>query len=120
MATFEIGEHDFLLDGHPHQIISGALHYFRVHPAQWADRIHKARLMGLNAIETYVAWNFHSPEPGRFDTDGPRDLGRFLLEGLARGAMTYDEPERRERLLAIVKRAVRMLNRKGDVHDLWE
>ncbi len=78
MATFEIGEHDFLLDGHPHQIISGALHYFRVHPAQWADRIHKARLMGLNAIETYVAWNFHSPEPGRFDTDGPRDLGRFL------------------------------------------
>jgi AcrR family transcriptional regulator len=48
-----------------------------------------------------------------------RDLGRFLLEGLARGAMTYDEPARRERLLAVVKRAIRMLNRKGDVHDLW-
>jgi beta-galactosidase len=78
MARFEIGEHDFLLDGQPHRIISGALHYFRVHPGQWGDRIHKARLMGLNAIETYVAWNFHSPEPGRFDTDGPRDLGRFL------------------------------------------
>jgi AcrR family transcriptional regulator len=49
-----------------------------------------------------------------------RDLGRFLLEGLARGAMTYDQDARRERLLAVVKRAVRMLNRKGDVHDLWE
>lgn len=48
-----------------------------------------------------------------------RDLGRFLLEGMARGAMTYDEKARRERLLAVVKRAVRMLNRKGDVHDLW-
>ncbi len=48
-----------------------------------------------------------------------RDLGRFLLEGLARGAMTYDEPARRARLLAVVKRAVRMLNRKGDIHDLW-
>lgn len=48
-----------------------------------------------------------------------RDLGRFLLEGLARGAMTYDEPARRARLLAVVKRAVRMLNRKGDVHELW-
>ena len=29
MATFEIGERDFLLDGQPYQIISGALHYFR-------------------------------------------------------------------------------------------
>jgi AcrR family transcriptional regulator len=48
-----------------------------------------------------------------------RDLGRFLLEGLARGAMTYDEEGRRERLLSVVKRAVRMLNRKGDVQDLW-
>ncbi|MDB5423547.1 MAG: hypothetical protein JWQ29_963, partial [Phenylobacterium sp.] len=26
---------------------------------------------------------------------------------------------RRERLLAVVKRAVRMLNRKGDIVDLW-
>ena len=53
----------------------------------------------------------------RFQTS--RDLGRFLLEGLAKGAMTYDEAARRERLLAVIKRAVRMLNRKGDVHDLW-
>src|SRR5258705_4635142 len=49
----------------------------------------------------------------RFQTS--RDLGRFLLEGLAKGAMTYDEQARRARLLAVVKRAVRMLNRKGDV-----
>lgn len=53
----------------------------------------------------------------RFQTS--RDLGRFLLEGLARGAMTYDEEARRERLLAVVKRAVRMLNRKGDIQELW-
>ncbi|WP_431837472.1 glycoside hydrolase family 35 protein [Cellulomonas sp. Y8] len=78
MPTFEIGDTDFLLDGRPHQVVSGALHYFRVHPEQWADRIRKARLMGLNTIETYVAWNFHAPERGRFDLDGPRDLGRFL------------------------------------------
>lgn len=53
----------------------------------------------------------------RFQTS--RDLGRFLLEGLAKGAMTYDEAARRERLLAVVKRAVRILNRKGDGQDLW-
>lgn len=53
----------------------------------------------------------------RFQTS--RDLGRFLLEGLARGAMTYDKDDRRERLMAVVKRAVRMLNRKGDTQELW-
>jgi AcrR family transcriptional regulator len=53
----------------------------------------------------------------RFQTS--RDLGRFLLEGLARGAMTYDETARRGRLLAVVKRAVRQLNRKGDLQELW-
>jgi AcrR family transcriptional regulator len=53
----------------------------------------------------------------RFQTS--RDLGRFLLEGLAKGAMTYDQQARQARLLAVVKRAVRMLNRKGDVHGLW-
>ena len=53
----------------------------------------------------------------RFQTS--RDLGRFILEGLARGAMTYDIDARRERLLEVVKRAVRMLNRKGDIQELW-
>jgi AcrR family transcriptional regulator len=53
----------------------------------------------------------------RFQTS--RDLGRFVLEGLARGAMTYDELARKERLLTVVKRAVRVLNRKGDVQELW-
>ena len=56
-------------------------------------------------------------EDPRFQTS--RDLGRFLLEGLAKGAMTYDEPARKERLLTVVKRAVRVLNRKGDVQELW-
>lgn len=48
-----------------------------------------------------------------------RDLARFMLEGLARGRLTYDEGARTERLLAVVKRAARMLNRKGGEGDLW-
>ncbi|MCE0538811.1 beta-galactosidase [Kineosporia rhizophila] len=78
MPELSIGEKDFLLDGEPYQIISGALHYFRVHPDQWADRIRKARLMGLNTIETYVPWNLHSPTRGEFDTSSGLDLERFL------------------------------------------
>lgn len=78
MSTFQIGDQDFLLDGKPYRILSGALHYFRVHPDLWADRIHKARLMGLNTIETYVAWNAHAPSRGQWDVSGGLDLGRFL------------------------------------------
>ena len=78
MSSFEIGETDFLLDGQPFRVISGALHYFRVHPEQWADRIHKAKAMGLNTIETYVAWNAHEPRRGEWDATGWNDLGRFL------------------------------------------
>jgi len=78
VTTFSIGETDFLRDGRPHRILSGAIHYFRVHPDQWADRIRKARLMGLNTIETYVAWNAHEPRRGEWDATGANDLGRFL------------------------------------------
>ena len=78
MTSFTIGDTDFLRDGRKHQVIAGALHYFRIHPDQWQDRIRKARLMGLNTIETYVAWNAHEPRRGEWDAIGWNDLGRFL------------------------------------------
>ena len=48
-----------------------------------------------------------------------RDLARFMLEGLARARLTYDEAGRTERLLAVVKRAAHLLNRKTSDQDLW-
>lgn len=78
MTSFEIAGDDFVLDGEPFRILSGAIHYFRVHPDDWADRIHKARLMGLNTIETYVPWNAHEPQPRAWRADGHLDLERFL------------------------------------------
>lgn len=56
-------------------------------------------------------------EDPRFQTS--RDLGRFLLEGLALGGLTYDAGDRQRRLIAVVKRAVHGLNRKGAARDLW-
>ena len=78
MTSFTIGDTEFLRDGRPHRVLAGAIHYFRVHPDQWQDRIRKARLMGLNTIETYVAWNAHEPRRGDWDATGWNDLGRFL------------------------------------------
>ena len=92
MSRFSIGEEDFLLDGDPVRVISGALHYFRVHPDQWADRIRAARELGLNTIETYVPWNAHSPRRGEFSTEGILDLGRFLDEVAAQGMWAIVRP----------------------------
>ncbi|MFF4081744.1 beta-galactosidase [Streptomyces sp. NPDC001777] len=78
MPRLEIAEDGFRLDDRPFRIISGGLHYFRVHPEQWADRLRKARLLGLNTVETYVPWNLHAPRPGEFRLDGGLDLPRFL------------------------------------------
>ncbi|MEU9157332.1 glycoside hydrolase family 35 protein [Streptomyces sp. NPDC048417] len=78
MPVLEILDEGFLLDAQPFQIISGGLHYFRVHPEQWADRLHKARLMGLNTVETYVPWNLHERRPGELRMDGALDLPRFI------------------------------------------
>ena len=48
-----------------------------------------------------------------------QDLARFLLEGLSRATLTFDDADRAQRLLAVVKRATRMLNHKGAAADLW-
>lgn len=41
----------FTLNGKRFRIFSGSLHYFRVHPAYWRDRLRKFRAAGLNAID---------------------------------------------------------------------
>ena len=92
MDTFAIGDRHFLLNDEPFRILSGAIHYFRVHPDLWEDRIHKARLMGLNTIETYVPWNEHSPVPGTFLVEGQLDFGRFLDLVAAEGMRAIVRP----------------------------
>lgn len=77
MAAFEIRD-KFYLDGEPFQIISGAIHYFRVVPEYWQDRLEKLKNMGCNTVETYIPWNFHEPKKGHFEWKGQRDFEKFL------------------------------------------
>jgi AcrR family transcriptional regulator len=48
-----------------------------------------------------------------------RDLARFMLEGLAKGSLTYDSEDRTGYLLTVIKRVTHMLNRKGGIQDPW-
>ena len=75
--TFEIKD-NFYLDGKPFRIISGAIHYFRVVPEYWRDRLEKLKAMGANTVETYIPWNMHEPKKGEFHFEGMLDIRKFV------------------------------------------
>ncbi|MEM4446905.1 MAG: beta-galactosidase [Candidatus Jordarchaeales archaeon] len=65
----------------PH-LLSGEVHYFRLPPSEWRNRILKAKEAGLHAISTYIPWNWHEISEGVFDFSGDthpqRNLELFL------------------------------------------
>lgn len=76
--TLEWRDGEILRDGAPHRILAGAVHYFRVHPDLWEDRLRRLAAMGANTVDTYVAWNFHERVEGDARFDGWRDVERFI------------------------------------------
>ena len=85
MRNVAINDGKIWIDDKPEQIISGAIHYFRVHPDLWDDRLDKAVAFGLNSIETYVPWNLHEPHPGEYNFSGIADLESFIAKVQAHG-----------------------------------
>jgi beta-galactosidase len=77
-SRITIAGEQFIRDGKPYQIISGAIHYPRVPREYWADRLRKARAMGLNTVDTYAFWNVHEPQEGVFDFSGNNDIAAFV------------------------------------------
>ena len=81
--SFKIVDDHFEMDGKPFQYVSGSFHYFRQEPGKdfvnWENTIKKMANGGLNAVQTYVAWNVHEPRKGEFNFEGIADIVRFLL-----------------------------------------
>ena len=50
--AIELTGKDFVVLGKKQRILSGAVHYFRVVPDYWRDRLLKLKAMGLNTVET--------------------------------------------------------------------
>ena len=74
------------------KIISGAIHYFRVVPEYWRDRLEKLKMLGCNTVETYVPWNLHEPEKGVYRFDGMLDIKRFLTIAQETGLQAIVRP----------------------------
>lgn len=78
MATFGTQGDQFVHNGEPIRILSGAIHYFRVVPEYWEDRLLKLKACGFNTVETYVPWNGHEPRQGEFVFEGLYDIEKFV------------------------------------------
>ncbi|XP_078173260.1 beta-galactosidase 11-like [Carex rostrata] len=67
-----------IINGKRELVFSGSIHYTRSQPDMWPDLLKKSREGGLNAISTYVFWNAHEPESGKFEFTGQYDLAKFV------------------------------------------
>lgn len=51
-SALTVTKEQFMLEAKPLRILSGSIHYFRVVPEYWRDRLVKLKAMGLNTVET--------------------------------------------------------------------
>lgn len=90
--TFEVKGNQFIKDGKPIKIISGAVHYFRNMPDTWSDIFKKMKAMGCNCVETYCAWNMHEKHKGEYDFTGNLDIASFIKAAEKEGLMVIVRP----------------------------
>ena len=51
-SALTVTKEKFMLEAKPFRILSGSIHYFRVVPEYWRDRLLKLKAMRLNTVET--------------------------------------------------------------------
>ncbi len=79
-------------DGRPWMPVMGEFHYSRCPADEWADELRRMRAGGIDIVATYVFWNHHEAEEGRYDWSGLRDLGRFARLANDAGLMFHLRP----------------------------
>ncbi|MFC6858116.1 beta-galactosidase [Zunongwangia atlantica] len=65
--VFKIEDGDFKYNGESIHIYAGEMHYARIPKEYWRHRLQMMKALGLNAVNTYVFWNYHNTAPGEWD-----------------------------------------------------
>jgi len=68
------------------------MHYPRVPRPYWRDRMRKMRALGLNTLCTYVFWDLHEPQPGKFDFTGNLDVAAYIHSAQEEGLWVIVRP----------------------------
>lgn len=82
----------FFINGEEKRLIIADMHYYRLHHADWEQRLDLAVDFGINVIQTYVPWNAHEPREGCFDFTGMLDLAAFLELAQKKGLYVFLRP----------------------------
>ena len=91
-STFEIKDGHFYRNGKVTPILSGEMHYARIPHQYWRHRLQMMKGMGLNTVATYVFWNLHEPEPGKWDFTGDKNLAEYIKIAGEEGMMVILRP----------------------------
>ena len=91
-STFEIKNGHFYRNGKITPVLSGEMHYARIPHQYWRHRLQMMKGMGLNTVATYVFWNLHEPEPGKWDFTGDKNLAEFIKTAGEEGMMVILRP----------------------------
>ena len=78
MRNLTYDKDNFYMNGKPHVLLAGAMHYFRIPQQYWYDRLLKLKECGFNTVETYTCWNLHEPRENEFDFSGNLDIAKFI------------------------------------------
>ena len=94
MVTYKNGQ--IFIDGKPQLLLCGEIHYYRLTPDQWEDRLDRLQECGMNAVATYVPWVLHEMTEGNIDLHGktePRlNLDAFIQLCESRGLYVFLRP----------------------------
>ena len=85
--TFEIKDGHFYRNGEITPVLSGEMHYSRIPHEYWRHRLQMMKGMGLNTVATYVFWNLHETEPGKWDFTGDKNLAEYIRTAGEEGMM---------------------------------
>ena len=91
-SPFEVRDGKFWKNGKEVYLIGGEMHYPRIPREYWRHRIRMAKAMGINTLSTYVFWNVHEPEPGKWDFSGMNDVAEFIRIAGEEGLMVLLRP----------------------------
>lgn len=90
--SFEIKDGNFYLNGKVTRVLSGEMHYSRIPHEYWRHRLQMMKGMGLNTVATYVFWNWHETEPGKWDFEGDKNLAEYIRIAGEEGMMVILRP----------------------------
>lgn len=74
----EYDHKSFTVQGKRKFLHCASIHYFRFPREEWREVLWKAKLAGIECIDTYFAWNVHEPIENVWDFSGNLDCDAYL------------------------------------------